>query len=78
MECLYCVELAFIHSAKSYIRHSDHFYSNKHQHSDKSLKVKFKALKELENGTPYKDVASLFGAPEKTLSTWKKSKEKIF
>ena len=28
-----------------------------HQRSDKSLKIKFKALKELEKGTPHKDVA---------------------
>ena len=37
-----------------------------------------KSLKELEKGTPHKDVASLFGVPKNTLSTWKKNKDKIF
>ena len=44
----------------------------KHQHSGKSLKSKFKPLKELEKGTPHKDVASVFGETMNTLSTWKK------
>ena len=33
---------------------------------------KYKALRELERGTPHKDVASLFRVPKNTLSTWKK------
>ena len=37
-----------------------------------------KAIKELEKGTPHKGVASLFGVPKNTLSTWKKNKDKIF
>ena len=32
----------------------------------------------MEKGTPPKDVASLFGVPKNTLSTWKKNKGKIF
>ena len=45
---------------------------------NKSYKIKYKALKELEKGTPHKDVDSLFGVPKKTLSPWKKNKDKIF
>ena len=48
----------------------------KHQHSDKSLKVDFIALKELEKGTSHKDVASLFGVPKNVLSTWIKAIQK--
>ena len=47
------------------------------QAENKSYKVKYKALKELENGTPHKDDASLFGVPKNILSTWKKNKDKI-
>ena len=50
----------------------------KHQHLDKSLKMKYKALIELENGTTHRDVASLFGAPKNTLPNWKKMKKKPF
>ena len=45
---------------------------------NKSYKIKYKALKELEKGTPHKDVASLFGVPKNTLSTCKKNNDKIF
>ena len=45
---------------------------------NKSYKIKYKTLKELEKGTPHKDVASLFGVPKNTLSTWEKNKDKIF
>ena len=44
----------------------------KHQDSNNSLKIKFKALKELEKGTPHNDVVSPFGVPMKTHYTWKK------
>ena len=47
----------------------------KNQHSDKPLKIKYKALKELENGAPHKGVPSLFGVPKSTLSAWKKTKK---
>ena len=47
--------------------------ATKRRAENKSYKIKYKALKELEKGTPYKDVASLFGVPKNTLSTWKKN-----
>ena len=50
----------------------------KHQSSDKYLKIKYKALGELEKGTPHKDVALLFDVPKKTLSPWKKKQRKYF
>ena len=52
--------------------------ATKRRAENKSYKIKYKALKDLENGTPHKDVAYLFGVPKNTLSTWKKSKDKIF
>ena len=52
--------------------------ATKRRAENKSYKIKYKALKELEKGTPHKDVASLFGVPKNTLSTWKKNKGKIF
>ena len=42
------------------------------------IQNKLKTLKELENGTPQKDVDTLFGVPKNTLLTWKKNKDKIF
>ena len=45
---------------------------------NKPYKIKYEALKELEKGTPHKDVAFFFGVPKNTLSTWKKDKDKIF
>ena len=45
---------------------------------NKSYKIMYKALKELAKGTPHEGVASLFGVPKNTLSTWKKNKDKIF
>ena len=52
--------------------------ATKRQAENKSYKIKRKALKELEKGTPHKDVASLFGVPKNILSSWKKKKDKIF
>ena len=52
--------------------------ATKRRAENKSYKIKYKALKELEKGTPHKDVASLFRVPKNTLSTWKKNKDKIF
>ena len=40
------------------------------------LKVKYEALKELENGRPNKDVANQFSISGSTLATWKKNKKK--
>ena len=52
--------------------------ATKHRAENKSYKIKYKALKELEKGTPHKGVASLFGVSKNTLSTWKINKDKIF
>ena len=51
--------------------------SSKQQRIDKSFKITYKALKELEKDTPHKDVARVFEVPKNTLPTWKKHKEKI-
>ena len=50
----------------------------KRQAENKSYKIKYKALTELEKGTPHEDVASIFEVPKNTLQTWKKNKDKIF
>ena len=50
----------------------------KQRRIDKSYKIKYKTLKELEKGIPHKDVAQMFQVPKNTLSTWKKNKEKIY
>ena len=50
----------------------------KHQDSNNSLKIKFKALKELEKGTPHNDAVSPFGVPMKTHYTWRKKTEQFF
>ena len=52
--------------------------ATKRQVENKSYKIKYKALRELEKGTSHKDVPSLLGVPKNTLSTWKKNKDKIF
>ena len=52
--------------------------SSKQRRIDKSYKIKYKALKELEKSTRHKDVARMFEVPKNTLSTWKKHKEKIY
>ena len=38
--------------------------SSKQRHIDKSYKIKYKALKELEKGTPHKNVARMFEFPK--------------
>ena len=43
---------------------------------NKPYKIKYKALKELEKGTPHKDVASLFGVPKNVLLHGKRTKTK--
>ena len=50
----------------------------KRRAENKTCKIKYKALKELEKGTAHKKVAALFGVPGSTLSTWKKNKDKIY
>ena len=52
--------------------------ATKRKHHEVTLKVKYKALKELEKGRPNKDVANQFCIPGSTLAAWKKNKEKIF
>ena len=52
--------------------------SSKQQRCDKSYKIKYISLKEIEKGTPRKDVLLMFEVPKNTLSTWKKNKEKIY
>ena len=52
--------------------------ATKRKHHEVTLKVKYKALKELEKGTTNKDVANQFSIPGSTLATWKKIKEKTF
>ena len=49
----------------------------KQRRIDKSYKIKYKALKELENGIPHKDVAQMFQVPKNTLSLGKKTKKKF-
>ena len=48
----------------------------KKQH-EVTLKIKYKAIKELEQGRPNKGVAKQFSIPGSTLTTWKKNREKI-
>ena len=50
----------------------------KRLHKEHKLEIKYKALLELEKGKSNKEVAKLFGVPANTLSTWKKSKDKVF
>lgn len=51
--------------------------SLKRKITTKSLEEKYKALKDIESGVAKKDVATKYGIPKSTLSTWVKSKEKI-
>ena len=50
--------------------------ATKRRAENKSYKINYKALKELEKGNPRKDVASLLGVPKNALSTWKKNTDK--
>ena len=52
--------------------------SSKQRCIDNYYKIKYKALNELEKGTPHKDVARMFEVPKNTLLRWKKYKEKIY
>ena len=80
IECLTCQSNGSIASHLSYVlklhNHDVRYYKTSSR--NKSCKIKCKALKNLEERTPHKDVASLFGVPKNTLSTWKKNKDKIF
>ena len=52
--------------------------ATKRKHQEVTLKVKYKALKELEEGRQNKDVGKQYHIPGGNLATWKKNKEKIF
>ena len=51
----------------------------KSSHSDRSLKLKYEVLQELDKETPQKDLAEKYSIPKKakTISTWKKNRAKI-
>ena len=44
----------------------------------KSIKDKYNALKEVEDGKTKSQVTAKYGIPRNTLSTWLKNKDKIF
>ena len=52
--------------------------ATKGKHHEVILKVKYKALKELEKGRPNKGIANQFSIPGSTLATWQNSREKFF
>ena len=49
----------------------------KRAHTEKTLKVKYNALMELERGVSNKEVSRKFNVAKNTLLTWKKNKPKI-
>jgi len=50
----------------------------KRKHNEVTLKVKYEALRDLEEGMSNKDASIKYSVPSSTLSTWKNNKEKIF
>ena len=50
--------------------------SSEQRRIDKAYKIKYKALQELEKGTPHKDVARMSEVPKNTLPTRKKTQRK--
>ena len=50
----------------------------KRNFTDKTLREKSQALKDLEKGESNKNVAAKYNVPVNTLSTWVKNKEKLF
>ena len=50
----------------------------KRNFTDKTLREKSQALKDLEKGESNKNVAAKCNVPVNTLSTWVKNKEKLF
>ena len=52
--------------------------ASKHKLNTKSIKNKYNALKEVEDGKTKSQVAANYGVPKNTLSTWLKNKDKIF
>ena len=51
--------------------------ATKRKHHEVTLKVKYKALKELEKGRPNKGVVNQFSIPGSTLATWKKNRKNL-
>ena len=52
--------------------------AQKRNYVHKTLREKCQSLNDLEKGLSNKDVAAKYGVPKNTLSTWVKSKEKLF
>ena len=52
--------------------------ASKRKLNTKSIKDKYSALKEVEDGKTKSQIAAKYGIPKNTLSTWLKSKDKIF
>ena len=52
--------------------------ATKRKYNEVTLKVKYTALKELENGASNKNVIKKYNIPGSTLCTWKANKKKIF
>ena len=52
--------------------------ASKRKLNAKSVKDKYSALKEVEDGKTKSQVAAKYGIPKNTLSTWLKNKDKIF
>ena len=52
--------------------------ATKRKLSTKSIKEKYTALNEVEEGSSKPQVAIKYGIPKNTLSTWIKSKDKMF
>ena len=52
--------------------------ASKRKSNTKSIKDKYNALKEVEDGKTKSQVAARYGIPKSTLSTWLKNKDKIF
>ncbi|XP_057291713.1 tigger transposable element-derived protein 4-like [Hydractinia symbiolongicarpus] len=50
----------------------------KRKHKELTLKTKYEALRDLEDGMSNKDASIKYSVPSSTLSTWKNNKEKIF
>ena len=51
--------------------------ATKRKHHEVTLKVKYKALKELEKGRPNKGVVNQFSIPGSTLATGKKNRKNL-
>ena len=52
--------------------------ASKRKLNPKSIKGKYNALKEVEDGKTKSQVAVWYGIPKNTLSTWLKNKDKFF